>query len=323
MVLVLSASEIERVLDYQTAVDAVEDSFREVGANRVVMPPRSVMEVAAEDGWASAMPAYLPGKNQIGVKVVSAFRNNPKKYNLPTISGEVILLDVKTGVPIAILEAARITAIRTAAASAVATKYLARESATSLGVFGSGVQAEAHLLAIGTVRDLDGAVVFDVVQSKCVEFCARMSKRMDFPVTPQEARRVSQTDVLVTATTSAVPVFDGRWLRKGTHINGIGSHRSNERELDDVTICGSKLVVDSRQAAMQEAGDILIPISEGHLTPEGIYAELGEVVSQKKQGRVGDEETTVFKSVGLATEDLAVATAAYERAKKNGVGREV
>ena len=323
MVLVLTASEIDCVLDYQTAVDAVEDTFRELGANRVVMPPRSVMEVVAEDGWASAMPAYLPGKNQLGVKVVSAFRNNPKKYNLPTITGEVILLDAKTGVPLAILEAARITAVRTAATSAVATKYLARQNATSLGVFGSGVQAEAHLLALGTVRNLNRAVVFDIVQSKCVEFCARMSKRVDFSVTPQEARRVSQADVAVTATTSAVPVFDGRWLRKGTHINGIGSHRSNERELDEVTICGSKLVVDSRQAVMQEAGDILVPISEGRFTPEGIYAELGEVVFLKKPGRIGDDEITVFKSVGLATEDLAVATAAYERAKKDGVGREM
>jgi alanine dehydrogenase len=323
LVLVLNASDEERVLDYQAAVKAVEDSFRELGAKRVVMPPRSVMEVAAEDGWTSAMSAYIPGKNQLGVKVVSAFRNNPGKHNLPTITGEVILLDARTGIPLAIMEAAHITAVRTAATSAVATKYLAKQNATSLGIFGSGVQAESHLLALKTVRDLDRAFVFDIAQDKCIEFCARMSEKLGFPVTPLDPRGVSQADVVVTATTSAVPVFDGRWLRRGTHINGIGSHRSNERELDDTTMCGSKLVVDSRQAAMQEAGDILIPISEGRLTPEAIYAELGEIALLEKPGRAEDEEITVFKSVGLATEDLAVATVAYEKALEAGVGREI
>jgi alanine dehydrogenase len=318
----LGASDVERVLDYQAAIEAVEGSFRELGAKRVVMPPRSVIEVAAEDGWTSAMSAYLPAKNQLGVKVVSAFGNNPKKHNLPTITGEVILLDARTGIPLAIMEAAPITAVRTAATSAVATKYLAKQNATSLGVFGSGVQAGSHLLALKTVRDLDRAFVFDVAQGKCVEFCARMSEKMGFPVTPLDPRGVSQADVVVTATTSPIPVFDGRWLRKGTHINGIGSHRSNERELDDVTVCGSKLVVDSRQAAMQEAGDILIPIAKGRLTPDAIYAELGEIVLLEKPGRTGDEEITVFKSVGLATEDLAVATVAYEKALEAGVGRE-
>jgi alanine dehydrogenase len=323
MVLVLNASEIARVLSYQTAVDAVEEAFCELGAGRVVMPPRVVINAGSEDRWTSAMPAYLPGKNQLGVKVVSAFRDNPQKYNLPTITGEVLLLDAKTGVPLAILDAASITSIRTAATSAVATKYLSRENSISLGIFGSGVQAEAHLLAIATVRNLDRVAVFDVLHNRCVEFCERMSKRVGIPAKPQEARRVSESDIVVTATTSAVPVFDGRWLRKGTHINGIGSHRRGERELDDVTICGSKVVVDSREAAMQEAGDILVPISKGLMSPETIYAELAEVVLRKKPGRVGDEEITVFKSVGLAIEDLAAATAAYEKAREVGVGREI
>jgi alanine dehydrogenase len=323
LVLVLSASETERVLDYQTAVEAVEDAFRELGAKRVVMPPRSVMEVPYEEGWTSAMSAYLPSKHQLGVKVVSAFRNNPKKHNLPTITGEVILLDARTGVPLAIMDAAGITAVRTAATSAVATKYLARQNATSVGIFGSGVQAESHLLALKTVRDLDRAFVFDVAQVKCIEFCTRMTGKLGLQVTPLDPKGVAEADVVVTATTSAVPVFDGRWLRKGTHVNGIGSHRSNERELDDVTVCGSKLVVDSRQSAMQEAGDILIPISEGRLTQEAIHAELGEVVLHEKPGRVVDEEITVFKSVGLAMEDMAVAAAAYERALASGVGREI
>ena len=269
------------------------------------------------------MSAYLPGKNQLGVKVISAFRNNPKKYNLPTITGEVILLDARTGIPLAIMEAGHITAVRTAATSAVATKYLARQNATSVGIFGSGVQAESHLLALKTVLDLDRAFVFDIAQIKCAEFCTRMTRKLGLRVTPMDPKGVAEADVVVTATTSVVPVFDGRWLRRGTHVNGIGSHRSNERELDTVTVCGSKLVVDSRQSAMQEAGDILIPISEGRLAQEAIHAELNEVVLHEKPGRVDDEEITVFKSVGLATEDIAVATAAYKRALESGVGREI
>jgi len=323
MTLILDADDLVGVLDYPTAIEAVEGAFRDLGSGKVVMPVRLTIRVEAHEGVSAFMPAYLPGKDQLGIKVVSAFGRNREKFGLPTVIGSILLLDAKSGMPMAIVDGTYVTAVRTAAASAVATKYMAREDASTLGIFGSGVQGETHLLAISEVRRLDGAVVNSRDPKRCEDFCERMSKKTGIKVRPGRPQQVAESDIVVTATTSKTPVFDGSWVKRGTHINGIGSHSPQARELDEKVVSSARIIVDSLEANLKEAGDFLIPMAEGRFSKEMIYGELGEVVLGQKRGREKPEEITLFKSVGLAIEDVSTAAAAYAKAKFLGVGREV
>jgi len=311
------------VLDYPAAIGAVEGAFRDLGAGSAVMPVRLTIRVEPHEGVSSFMPAYLPGKDQLGVKVVSAFHKNREGFGLPTVIGSILLLDARNGSPMAIVDGTSVTAVRTAAASAVATKYMARGDATTLGVFGAGVQGETHILAIAEVRKLSEVLVTSRDAKKCEAFCGRLSSKTGLKVRPARPEDVAAADIVVTATTSKTPVIDGDWVRKGAHVNGIGSHIPAARELDDKIVTRSRIVVDSMEANMKEAGDFLIPMAEGRFVKERIHAELGEVVLGTKKGRESADEVTLFKSVGLAIEDVSTASAAYERAEDLGLGREV
>ena len=323
MTLILDAKDLVGVLDYPTAIEAVEGAFRDLGSGNAVMPVRHTIRVEAHEGTSVFMPAYLTRKDQLGIKVVSAFARNREKFGLPTVIGSIILLDPKNGMPMAILDGAYVTGVRTAAASAVATKYMAREDASTLGIFGSGVQGETHLLAISKVRELDAAVVNSRDSSRCEDFCKRMSKKTGIKVRPGRPQDVAKSDIVVTATTSKIPVLEGSWVERGTHINGIGSHSPQARELDEKVVSSARIIVDSLEANLKEAGDFLIPMAEGRFSKEMICGELGEVVLGQKRGREKPEEITLFKSVGLAIEDVSTASAAYAKAKSLGVGREI
>ncbi len=323
MVLVIDQPTLERVLDYPTAIAAVEGAFKDLGAGSAVMPVRLSIRVDPHEGLSSFMPAYLPGKDQLGVKVVSAFHGNRERFGLPTVIGSILLLDARNGSPMAIVDGTSVTATRTAAASAVATKHMARSDATTLGVFGAGVQGETHILAIAEVRRLSEVCVTSRDQKKCEAFCARLSAKTRLRVRPVSAMDAAGADIVVTATTSKTPVIDGDWVRKGAHVNGIGSHAPAVRELDEKVLAHSRIVVDSLEANLKESGDFLIPMAEGKFSKERIYGELGEVVLGRKKGRESQDEVTLFKSVGLAIEDVSSASAAYERAKAMGLGREV
>jgi len=323
MTLILDAKDLVGILDYPTAIEAVEGAFRDLGSGNAVMPVRHTIRVEAHEGTSVFMPAYLTGKDQLGIKVVSAFARNREKFGLPTVIGSILLLDPKNGMPMAIVDGTYVTAVRTAAASAVATKYMAREDASTLGIFGSGVQGETHLLAISEVRELDAAVVNSRDSSRCEDFCKRMSKKTGIKVRPGRPQDVAKSDIVVTATTSKIPVLEGSWVERGTHINGIGSHSPQARELDEKVVSSARIIVDSLEANLKEAGDFLIPMAEGRFSKEMICGELGEVVLGQKRGREKPEEITLFKSVGLAIEDVSTASAAYAKAKSLGVGREI
>ena len=215
--------------------------------------------------------------------------------------------------------------MRTGAVSGVASKYLARKDSKVVGVFGAGVQARTQLMAICEVRPIEEARVYDVIGSAAKRYAEEMSKQLGIDVKPVDnpIKAVKGCDIIVTATTSKTPVFKGDWVENGTHINGIGSHTPTTRELDSTIIKRAKVVVDSYEACLREAGDILIPINEGIITKDHIYAELSEIVTGKKPGRVNDEEITVFKSVGLAIQDASTALKAYQLALKKGVGKKV
>ncbi|MCX7669019.1 MAG: ornithine cyclodeaminase family protein, partial [Anaerolineae bacterium] len=210
------------------------------------------------------------------------------------------------------------------AASGVATRYLARADARVVGIFGAGIQARTQLMAMAAVRPITEARVYDPLADQAATFSREMSEALGIPVRPVDDPRaaVAGCDIIVTASTSKVPVFDGAWLAPGTHINGVGSHSPDARELDAQTIRRSKVVVDLRDAALAEAGDLIMPIHAGEITAGHIYADLGEIVTGKP-GRTDPTEITLFKSVGLAIQDVSTAMRVYELARQKGIGQEI
>jgi len=324
MALLLTRQDVEAVLTMEDAIDAVEEAFRQHQLGTAQLPLRTPIRVPEHNGLVLFMPAYIGGMDALGMKLVTVYPENPTRYNLPTILATILLSDPRTGDLLAIMDGTFLTAMRTGAVSGVATRYLARPDSKVVGLFGAGVQARTQLMAICTVRPIAEARVYDTNPDAARRFCDEMAPRLGItvrPVTnPREA--VEGCDVIVAATTSKTPLFDGAWLRPGTHLNGVGSHTPDAREFDSDTIRRSKVVVDLREAALAEAGDLIIPIQAGEITAEHIYAALGEIVTGKP-GRTSAEEITLFKSVGLAIQDVSTAARVYQLAREKGIGREI
>jgi len=326
LVRMLSGSDLRVALLMRDAIKAVEEGFRMMAQGKVIIPQRVPLNVEEYSGVMLYMPAYIRGKDALVIKEVSVYPDNVKR-GLPTIHGTVLLNDPRSGRLLAIIDGAALTAIRTGAATGVATKYLARSDAATAAIFGAGTQARTQLEALVEVRGVRRAWVFDVLPEAAKRYATSMSRELgtDVVVAKDPREAVSRADIIVTATTSKEPVVKGGWLADGTHINGIGSHYPTTREVDTPAILRArgKIVVDSREACLKEAGDIIIPIKEGAIAEGDIYAEIGEIVNGTKVGRASDKEVTFFKSVGLAVQDAATALAAYSAALKRGVGKEV
>ena len=327
MPLLLTRKDVEKVLTMKDAIAAVEEGFRQLALGNVIMPQRTAIRISEHHGIHLGMPAYVGGAGDGGslaLKVVTVYPENPSKFGLPTTIGTLLLNDPRTGALVAIMDAGFLTAMRTGAVSGVATRYLAREDARSVGIFGAGVQARAQLMAMCEVRPVERALVCDPVQEGRDRFAVEMSELLSIPVKPtDDPRACVDNDIVVAASSSGDPIFEGSWLAPGTHINGIGSHSPGARELDTVAIQRSKLVPDLAAACLVEAGDLIIPIEEGAITEAHIHADLGEVVAGLKPGRESDEEITLFKSVGLAVQDAATAAQVYDLARAAGVGVEI
>jgi ornithine cyclodeaminase/alanine dehydrogenase len=305
------------------AIKVVEDSFRQLSLGNVRMPTRTSTPIPSHNGLLLSMPAYVGGETDaLGEKVVTIYPENPSKQGLPTVLGLLQLLDAKTGNCISIMEAGALTAIRTGAASAVATKYLTEEDSRSMALFGVGGQARTQLEAISLIRKIEQVKVYAPRTEHVKAFCERVAQDLDAKLIPAENPRqaIEGCDIIVCATSSQTPVFNGEWLRPGMHINGIGSHTARARELDTVTILRGKLVVDSVESALAEAGDVIIPLTEGAISRDHILAELGEIVSGRKSGRTSDQDITIFKSVGLAAQDIACGKKVYDEAVRGRKG---
>ena len=325
MTLLLSGSDVQKALSMKDAIELVERGFVEFGAGGVDMPQRPVIFVPQNDGLAGFMPAFIRGMGALSIKTVTAFKNNPKR-GMPTIFGTVTLLDPETGVPLAIMDGGYLTAVRTGAASGVATKYLAKEHARIAAIFGAGVQGATQLEAICTVRNITEVRVFDTDRAAAERFAREMGGRGPIPgkveVMHSPKAALAGADIVATATTSPSPIFDGDDLSPGVHINGVGSHAPKARELDTKTVVRSKVVCDAVAACLVEAGDLLIPIEEGALNKSDIHGGLAEVISGQLVGRQSNEEITLFKSVGLAFQDAATALETYRKARAMGLGME-
>jgi len=323
MTLILNKADVASVLEMKDCMDAVEQAFAELSNGTAVLPLRTA--ITPPDGLSLYMPAYLKKMEALACKVVTVYKNNPPKHNLPTTIGKVLLQDPATGDVICIMNGGYLTAVRTGAASGVATKYLARnEKGQVAGILGAGVQAKMQLWAVCEARNISKAMVYDVSETAADGFITEMGKKLNLEIIRvKSATEILEADILCTATSSSTPLFDGNKVKEGTHINGIGSHTPAARELDSAIVKRSKFIGDSREACFKEAGDIMIPVNAGEIPESHFYAELGEIITGQKQGRVNEKEITLFKSNGLAIQDAATALLVYNKAVAAGIGIQV
>lgn len=319
MTLILKREDVMSVLEMKDCMDVVEKAFAELTEGTAVLPLR--IGITPPDGLSLYMPAYLQKMEALACKVVTVYKNNPAKHNLPTTIGKVMLQDPDTGKVICMMDGGYLTAVRTGAASGVATKYLARkDKGQTAGIFGTGVQARMQLLAVSIVRELSKIYVYDISGEAMDKFIADMKGKVSAEIIKSSPDEVVKADIICTATSSATPIFDGNKVKDGAHINGIGSHTPGARELDTNIIKRSKFIGDSKTACFNEAGDIMIPLKEGAISESHFYAELGEIITSKKTGRANDKEITLFKSNGLAIQDAATAKLIYDKAVEKGIG---
>ncbi len=297
----LSEDEVRNCLDPVALIHEMERAFRDRYA-QVAVPAR--LHIPLDTGIFLIMPCYDRSGLTLGMKLVTV-RNQPECAD-DRVQATVILFDPGTGKPVLTMEGRHLTDLRTAAASALATTFLAREDARTLGIFGTGRQARAHLTVLPLVRKFERILVCGRNFSSSKTFCERMAEVVGLPLEPVNADRcAAESDVLCTCTTSPSPLFDGKLLRRGTHLNLVGAFQPQAREVDSLTIRRALLVVDTYEGALSEAGDILLPLSEGVIDRDHIKADLHQLASGRLAGRSGD--ITVFKSVGCAFEDLIAA----------------
>ncbi|WP_448601090.1 ornithine cyclodeaminase family protein [Thermoflexus hugenholtzii] len=315
-----TAEDIRRALPMREAIEAMRAAFIAFSEGRAHIPQRLSISIPEQEGITLVMPGYVP-PDALGLKVVSVFPRNPAR-GLPTLSALVVMLDPETGAPAALLDGAFLTAWRTGAASGLATDLLARPDAESLALIGAGAQARTQLLAVAAVRSLRRVRVYSRTPARAQALIEEMRGREGIPediaVAPTPEAAVAEADIVCTATNSSVPVFDGQALRPGTHINAIGSFTLEMRELDEETFRrAARVVVDSRAAALAEAGEVVWAIRQGILR-ETDLVELGEIAAGRCPGRERPEEITLFKSVGLAVQDLVAAQRVRQRIRAQG-----
>ncbi len=304
-------SEIRSLLDPLEVVDAIEAAFARDYRATAVMPVRTRVEVAGR-GVLLVMPCYDSAVPGFGIKLVTFFDRATER-----LQATYLLLDPCSGSLRALMAANYLTDIRTAATSAVATRHMALPDAKVLGVFGTGRQARSHVVVMTAVRRFDRILVCGSRPERSQAFAAAMANELRLKIEAVDARTcASHSDVICTCTTSSVPMLEGKWLRPGTHLNLVGAFQPGKREVDSETIRRARVVVETYESAVAEAGDLLIPMSEGVIGREHVVADLHEVEAGKKPGRTSGNEITVFKSVGCALEDLVVATLAWRKAEQ-------
>lgn len=320
---VISGREVRTLLSAADLVPAMRGALADFSSGRIPGHPRVTVEADGGVGRVLIMPAAAPGVG-VGLKVLSMF-DASVAHGLPSVQGLVILLDPVTGEPLALVDGVALTELRTAAVTAVATDLLARADAHRLAVVGAGVQGRAHLDGLAEIRPWSQVKVYSRTAERAAETVAWARERglpAELAATAEDAAK--DADVLCTTTSSLTPVVeDVAVAAEGVHINGVGAFGPRCRELPTALVRRAMLVVDSREAALREAGDLLIPIAEGALDTGHVRAELGEVVAGTRPGRVDDRQTTLFKSLGLPVEDLVAGWLAYERAVQRGVGSPV
>jgi ornithine cyclodeaminase/alanine dehydrogenase-like protein (mu-crystallin family) len=320
-VLVVSQSEVTQLLPMRECIEAMAAALQATARGDVTLPLRHVTMLPGNLGAFAAMPVYAPALGGIAFKVITVFPGN-RGTPLDSHQGAVLLFDAERGSLLAIVDASEVTAIRTAAVSAVATRALAREDAADLTILGSGVQARTHLEAMLLVRKIRRVRVWSPTAEHRDAFAVQESKRLGVEIEPKASAQtaVARADIICTVTSARQPVLKGKWLAPGTHVNAVGSSMKSSRELDTEAVTRARVFVDARQSALNEAGDLLMPKAEGAIGDDHIRGELGEVLLGKVPGRGTPEEITLFKSLGLAVEDLAAVQLICRQAREREMG---
>jgi ornithine cyclodeaminase len=329
-VLILNATDIRQALPMSLAIDAMKDAFAAFSDGQAVVPPRIQLPIARHSAVGLVMPSFVDAatteRQALAVKIVSLFGGNPER-GLARIQAAVVVLEPDTGRPIALLDGAMLTAIRTAAASGAATDLLARRESRTVALFGAGAQAITHLFAMCAVRPIEKILICSRTPSRVAALIAEFAGRPAIPAELIVADSVQQAlqdaDIVCCTTTSMTPIFDDADLKPGVHINAVGSYTPHAAEVPPQTLCRALVVVDSRDAAWEEAGDLIQPWQAGLIGREQVHAELGELVLGRKAGRIDDRQITCFKSVGLAVQDAIAARVALDNANNLKLGQEV
>lgn len=323
-VLIVNQGEVGRLLPMAECMEAMADVLKALARGEALLPLRQVLLLPDRKGAFAVMPAYVGSANAIGLKAITVF---PGNHGTPFDShqGAVLLFESEHGRLVAILDASSVTAIRTAAVSGVATRALARPTASDLAILGSGVQARTHLGAMLLARPVRRVRVHSRNPENVRSFVDFARRHHGLVVeAPDTAREtVVGAHIVCTTTSSREPVLLGEWLAEGTHVNAVGASLKEARELDTVAVARSRLFVDRRESARNEAGDFLIAKAEGAIGDDHIRAELGEVLLGSRPGRESENEITLFKSLGLAVEDVAAARLVHANAERTGAGMRV
>lgn len=322
--LVLSAADVRAALPVNDCIEALQHAICALDEGLAINPLRNKMALSAGNGLLGLMPAELSSIGMTGIKIVTVMPENHGS-EFDSHQGAVFLFETNRGQPLALADAAEITAIRTGAASALATRALARRQANDLAIIGSGVQARSHLAAIAAVRRLRRVRVWSRNPDHAQRFAEKEGKRhrITIEIASSVAKAVAHADIICTATSATEPILKGDWVQPGTHINAVGSSVPHTREVDSTLIQKSSVFVDRRESALNEAGDLLFPIQEKCFAAEDIRAELGEVLNGKKRGRQSEKEITLFKSLGLGIYDLIAIHHCYVKAQEMGLGIKV
>ncbi len=324
MTLILGRKDVEQLLTMELTLEAVEAAFLEHGRGTTLVPERIALFLEEYHAVIGVMPAYIERLKAAGVKLICHYEDNPKKHNLPASAGLVVYHDPATGMPLAIMDCAYITRMRTGAATGVSVKYLARADAQVLGIVGAGAQASCQIAAISRVRDLKRVKAFDIdsaATARLLQEIANLELETEAVDSPREA--CVEVDILVTCTPARIPFIQGEWIQEGLHIAAVGADMPHKSELfPGVYARADKWVTDLINQALV-TGEIAGAIAEGAMSEGTLYATLGEIVAGQKPGREDDAEITIFKSTGLAIEDVATAKKVYELASERGVGVEL
>jgi alanine dehydrogenase len=320
----LNESQVKSVLPMADLIQVMEEAIARFSDRQALQPVRTVLTVGPTKAYFGVMPAYMPDPERLGMKLVTVFNTNEQR-GLPSHLATIVLLDPDTGALAAIMDGRYVTEARTAAVSAVSARHLSRPDARRLAIIGTGVQARSHLEAIAEVRPLDDARVWSPRPASRDRFVHDMADRL-----PGRLRAVNRAedavrdaDLVVLATSSPTPVVESAWIADGAHVMAIGACRPDQREMDPALVARGRFFVDSRAAALVESGDVVMNVAEGRFTEAHIAAELGEVVLGRAKGRTLREGITIFKSLGMAVEDVAAADLALTRARERSVGTEL
>ncbi|MHA1684399.1 MAG: ornithine cyclodeaminase family protein [Promethearchaeota archaeon] len=327
MVRILSRDDVRKLLSMKDVLDYVENAYKQIVLGNAIVPQRIAITDPAP-GLTLVMPGIIGGgMDALATKIVSVYKQNPEKYNMPTVLAKIMVQDINTGEIVGIMDGGLVTAMRTGAATGVSVKYLARKGSVSMGIFGAGVQAKKQVVATywALNRSLKTCKVFDLKKENAELFKKELEAELgiNIEIAGSGNDLLSGTDILVAATTSTVPLFDGNDVPEGMHISSIGAHAPSYRELDATIIKRAALLTAGmKEACIAEAGDYIMPINDGIISADDIVS-IGDVITGKNPGRTSDSDITIFKSVGIAAQDVAVAKLVYDRALKENVGKDI